>query len=156
MVAEGVYFARARAAAVGNCNAGIFVNNPADVLVVDAHSKPSAAAALIAQIKREVTPEPVRYLVDTHFHWDPRRATPLIGTRAPRFWQATKPNNCSWSSRQNGCTNRSTPTDTLSPASRTSRRSLILLAPAWLAPRQPNSERRSRIRSGNWRHSLKK
>lgn len=68
-VAEGVYFARARQAAVGNCNAGIFVNS-ADVLVVDAHSKPSAAASLIAQIKREVTPKPVRYLVDTHFHWD--------------------------------------------------------------------------------------
>jgi cyclase len=68
-VAEGVYFARARPAAVGNCNAGIFVN-ASDVLVVDAHSKPSAAAALISQIKREVTPKPVRYLVDTHFHWD--------------------------------------------------------------------------------------
>jgi cyclase len=68
-VADGVYFARALAAAVGNCNAGIFVNS-ADALVVDAHSKPSAAAALIAQIKKEVTPKPVRYLVDTHFHWD--------------------------------------------------------------------------------------
>src|SRR5262249_2116991 len=44
--------------------------NAADVLVVDAHSKPSAAAALIGQIKRQITPKPVRYLVDTHFHWD--------------------------------------------------------------------------------------
>jgi cyclase len=68
-VAADVYFARARAAAVTNCNAGIFVN-AADVLVVDAHSKPSAAASLIAQIKKEVTLKPVRYIVDTHFHWD--------------------------------------------------------------------------------------
>jgi glyoxylase-like metal-dependent hydrolase (beta-lactamase superfamily II) len=68
-VADGVYFAFARPQAVGNCNAAIFVNS-ADVLVVDAHSKPSAAASLIAQIKRQVTPKPVRYLVDTHFHWD--------------------------------------------------------------------------------------
>jgi glyoxylase-like metal-dependent hydrolase (beta-lactamase superfamily II) len=68
-VAEGVYFAFARPQAVGNCNAAIFVNS-ADVLVVDAHSKPSAAAGLIAQIKREITTKPVRYLVDTHFHWD--------------------------------------------------------------------------------------
>jgi len=52
-----------------NCNAAIFVNS-ADVLVVDAHSKPSAAAGLIAQIKRQVTTKPVRYLVNTHFHWD--------------------------------------------------------------------------------------
>ena len=68
-IADGVYFAFARPQAVGNCNAAIFVN-AGDVLVVDAHSKPSAAAALIAQIKLQVTPKPVRYLVDTHFHWD--------------------------------------------------------------------------------------
>lgn len=68
-VAEGVYFAFARPQAVANCNATIFVNS-ADVLVVDAHSKPSAAAGLIAQIKQQITPKPVRYLVDTHFHWD--------------------------------------------------------------------------------------
>ena len=68
-VADGVYFAFARPQAVTNCNAAIFVNS-ADVLVVDAHSKPSAAAALIAQIKQQITTKPVRYLVDTHFHWD--------------------------------------------------------------------------------------
>jgi glyoxylase-like metal-dependent hydrolase (beta-lactamase superfamily II) len=68
-VAEGVYFAAPRPQAILNCNAAIFVNSK-DVLVVDAHSKPSAAAALIAQIKKDITPLPVRYLVDTHFHWD--------------------------------------------------------------------------------------
>src|SRR5690242_6788646 len=68
-VADGVYFAFARPQAVGNCNAAIFVNS-GDVLVVDSHSKPSAAAGLIAQIKEQITPKPVRYLVDTHFHWD--------------------------------------------------------------------------------------
>ena len=68
-VADGVYFAFARPQAVGNCNAAIFVN-AADVLVVDSHSKPSAAAGLIAQIRKQVTTKPVRYLVDTHFHWD--------------------------------------------------------------------------------------
>jgi len=68
-VADGVYAATARPVAVLNCNAGIFVNTN-DVLVVDAHSKPSAAAALVTQIRREVTPKPVRYIVNTHFHWD--------------------------------------------------------------------------------------
>ncbi len=68
-VADGVYFAFARPQAVGNCNAAIFVN-AADVLVVDSHSKPSAAAGLIAQIRKQVTTKPVRYLVDSHFHWD--------------------------------------------------------------------------------------
>jgi cyclase len=68
-VANGVYFARARPQAMLNCNAAIFVRSK-DVVVVDAHSKPSAAASLIAQMKREVTPKPVRYVINTHFHWD--------------------------------------------------------------------------------------
>jgi glyoxylase-like metal-dependent hydrolase (beta-lactamase superfamily II) len=68
-VADGVFAALAKPAALTNCNAAIFVLSD-DVLVVDAHSKPSAAASLIAQIKREVTDQPVRYLVNTHFHWD--------------------------------------------------------------------------------------
>lgn len=68
-VAPGVFFARARAQAQVNANAAIFVNAN-DVLVVDSHSKPSAAASLIAQIKKEVTPNPVRYVVNSHFHWD--------------------------------------------------------------------------------------
>ena len=68
-VAEGVYCALARAQAEINSNAAIFVNS-SDVVVVDAHSKPSAAASLIAQIKKEITPHPVRYVVNTHFHWD--------------------------------------------------------------------------------------
>src|ERR1700681_2149979 len=68
-VADGVYAALARPQILTNCNAAIFVNSQ-DVLVVDAHSKPSAAAALIAQIKKDVTTKPVRYLVNSHFHWD--------------------------------------------------------------------------------------
>jgi glyoxylase-like metal-dependent hydrolase (beta-lactamase superfamily II) len=64
-----VYAALAKPQIMTNCNAVIFVLSR-DVLVVDAHSKPSAAAALLAQIKREVTDKPVRYLVNSHFHWD--------------------------------------------------------------------------------------
>jgi glyoxylase-like metal-dependent hydrolase (beta-lactamase superfamily II) len=68
-ISEGVYFAIRRPEVVTNCNAAIFVN-AADVLVVDAHSRSSAAGALIAQIKQQITGKPARYLVDTHFHWD--------------------------------------------------------------------------------------
>jgi len=73
--AEGVFFAQARPQAAINCNAAIFVRSK-DVVVVDAHSKPSAAAALIAQLKREVTTKPVRYVVNTHFHWDHTQGNP--------------------------------------------------------------------------------
>ena len=68
-VADGVFCAVARAQALINSNAAIFVTSQ-DVLVVDSHSKPSAAAALVAQIKKEVTTKPVRYVVNSHFHWD--------------------------------------------------------------------------------------
>ena len=67
--AEGVYFAHARPQTIINCNAAIFVRSK-DVVVVDAHSKPSAAASIIRQIRREVTDKPVRYVINTHFHWD--------------------------------------------------------------------------------------
>ncbi|HEY1895325.1 MAG TPA: MBL fold metallo-hydrolase, partial [Terracidiphilus sp.] len=67
--ADGVYFAKARPQAMINCNGAVFVRSK-DVVVVDAHSKPSAAAALVAQIKRELTDKPVRYVINTHFHWD--------------------------------------------------------------------------------------
>jgi cyclase len=68
-LANGIYFAQARPQAMLNCNAAIFVRSK-DVVVVDTHSKPSAAASLIGQMKREVTPKPVRYVINTHFHWD--------------------------------------------------------------------------------------
>jgi cyclase len=68
-VADGVFAALAKPQALTNSNAAIFVLDR-DVLVVDAHSKPSASAALLAQIKKEVTDKPVRYLANSHFHWD--------------------------------------------------------------------------------------
>jgi glyoxylase-like metal-dependent hydrolase (beta-lactamase superfamily II) len=74
-VADGVYAAIARPQALLNSNAAIF-ENANDLLIVDAHSKPSAAAALAAQIKREITTKPIRYIVNTHFHWDHSQGDP--------------------------------------------------------------------------------
>lgn len=67
--APGVYFAHARPQTIINCNAAIFMRSK-DVVVVDAHSKPSAAASVIRQIRRQITDKPVRYVINTHFHWD--------------------------------------------------------------------------------------
>jgi cyclase len=67
-VADGVYAAIAKPQYKINCNAMIVILDNS-VLVVDTHSKPSAAQALIAQIKK-LTDKPVRYVVNTHFHWD--------------------------------------------------------------------------------------
>jgi glyoxylase-like metal-dependent hydrolase (beta-lactamase superfamily II) len=68
-VAEGIYGAIAKPTAMLNCNAAVIVNRD-HVLVVDTHSKPSAAKALIRQIKDEITQMPVRYVVDSHLHGD--------------------------------------------------------------------------------------
>ncbi len=62
-VADGVYAAIARAAYKINCNAAIVMFDDS-VLVVDTHSKPSAARGLIAQIK-QLTDKPVKYVVNT-------------------------------------------------------------------------------------------
>ena len=67
-IADGVWAAIAKPAYKVNCNAAIILLGDS-VLVVDTHSKPSAARALIEQIKK-LTDKPVRYVVNTHFHWD--------------------------------------------------------------------------------------
>jgi len=68
-VVDGVFAAIAKPTAMLNCNAAVIVNHD-HVLVVDTHSYPSAAKALIKQIRDEVTDLPVRYVVDSHFHGD--------------------------------------------------------------------------------------
>jgi cyclase len=67
-VENGVWVAVAGAAYKVNCNAAI-IENDDGVMVVDTHSKPSAARVIVARL-REMTSKPVRYVVNTHFHWD--------------------------------------------------------------------------------------
>jgi cyclase len=68
-IAPGIFGAIAKPTAMLDCNAAVIVNRD-HVLVVDTHSKPSAAKALIRQIRDEVTALPVRYVVDSHLHGD--------------------------------------------------------------------------------------
>ena len=67
-VAEGVWGAVAAPAYKVNCNTAI-IEDGDGVMVVDTHSKPSAARVIVDML-RELTPKPVRYVVNTHFHWD--------------------------------------------------------------------------------------
>ena len=67
-VVPGVWAAIARSQYKVNCNAAV-IELDDGLLVVDTHSKPSAARALIEQIKA-VSPKPVKFVVNTHFHWD--------------------------------------------------------------------------------------
>src|SRR5499425_1307745 len=67
-VGDGVYAAIAAPRYKVNCNAAVILTNDG-VVVVDSHSKPSAARALFQEI-RGVTQQPIRKLINTHFHWD--------------------------------------------------------------------------------------
>ncbi len=81
-VADGIYAAVANGRALINCNAAIFENEN-DLLIVDAHSAPSAVYSLVAQIRKDVTQKPVRYVVATHLHGDHTQGLPAYRSIAP-------------------------------------------------------------------------
>jgi glyoxylase-like metal-dependent hydrolase (beta-lactamase superfamily II) len=51
-----------------DCNAVVIVGRDS-VLVFDSNGTPAAAAAVLGKI-RKITPHPVRYVVNSHWHWD--------------------------------------------------------------------------------------
>jgi cyclase len=63
-IADGVYYATG-----GFGSNNVVVVNDRDVLLVDDGTTPAAARAFLADIK-VVTDKPVRYVVNTHFHYD--------------------------------------------------------------------------------------
>ena len=67
-VADGVHVAVATPAYKVNSNTAI-IESDDGVVIVDTHSKPSAARVIVERL-RDITTKPVRYVVNTHFHWD--------------------------------------------------------------------------------------
>jgi len=67
-VADGVHVAVAAPAYKVNSNTAI-IESDDGVMIVDTHSKPSAARVIVDHL-RDLTPKPVRFVVNTHFHWD--------------------------------------------------------------------------------------
>jgi len=67
-VADGVYAAIAAPRYKVNSNAAVILTDDG-VIVVDSHSKPSAAYALYREIQA-ITQQPIRKIINTHFHWD--------------------------------------------------------------------------------------
>jgi len=69
-VADGVYlFLSSRHGDVGFVGNSIAILSEEGVLVFDAGCVPSDSAAVLAEI-RKLTDKPVRYLVNSHWHWD--------------------------------------------------------------------------------------
>jgi cyclase len=76
-LAPGVY-AAIPTGTVNVVSNSLVVVNADDVLVVDSHATPAAARVLVEEI-RTLTPKPVRYVVDTHYHWDHAHGNQIFG-----------------------------------------------------------------------------
>jgi len=63
-VAEGVYYATG-----GFGSNNVVIVNDRDVMLVDDGTTPAAARAFVEDVKH-LTPKPIRYVVNTHFHYD--------------------------------------------------------------------------------------
>ena len=80
-VADGVYAAVAAPQYKVNSNAAVILTNDG-VVVVDSHSKPSAAYALYKEIQG-VTRQPIRKVINTHFHWDHWQGNQVYAETSP-------------------------------------------------------------------------
>jgi glyoxylase-like metal-dependent hydrolase (beta-lactamase superfamily II) len=76
-VAEGVYHAVGTGALQVIGNSAVIVNDD-DVMIVDDHVSPAAAWVLLEEVKT-LTNKPVRYVVNTHFHFDHAHGNQVFG-----------------------------------------------------------------------------
>jgi cyclase len=76
-VAEGVYHAVGTGALQVVGNSAVIVNDD-DVMIVDDHVSPAAAWVLLEEVKT-LTNKPVRYVVNTHFHFDHAHGNQVFG-----------------------------------------------------------------------------
>ncbi len=95
-VADGVYAAIGVAGGKAGSNAG-FVIGPKGVAVIDTFLSPPPAQELLAEI-RKLTTQPIRYVVDTHYHLDhtggngvfAEAGAVIFADRNVRAWERTE------------------------------------------------------------------
>jgi len=76
-IADGVYHAVGTGSLVVMSNATI-IEGDRDVLVVDSHVSPAGAWALREELKA-ITPKPIRWVVNSHFHFDHSHGNQIYG-----------------------------------------------------------------------------
>lgn len=77
-VADGVYFATGTGVMTTMSNSLVIVN--ADhVMLVDTSVTPAAARALVAQVRSELTDRPVKYVFNSHYHFDHAHGNQIFG-----------------------------------------------------------------------------
>jgi cyclase len=77
-LAEGVYFATGTGVMTTMSNALVIVNTD-HTMLVDTSVTPAAAKALVAQIKDELTPRPIKYVFNSHYHFDHAHGNQIFG-----------------------------------------------------------------------------
>src|SRR5437764_5503802 len=95
-VADGVYATVAKPGGLASGNAGFIIGDDG-VVVVDTFFTPAAAEELIAEIAK-VTPQRIRFAVNTHYHLDhtggnqvfAARGVPIVAHDNVVAWQTTK------------------------------------------------------------------
>ena len=75
-IADGVYYATVTRPGLGSNN--VVVVNDTDVLVVDAGTSPAAARAFVEDVKK-LTDKPIRYVVNSHWHYDHTAGNQIFG-----------------------------------------------------------------------------
>lgn len=76
--ADGVYFARATSAISSAANVAVIVNDR-EVMLVDNGTTPAATRALLQDLKT-ITDKPVRYQINTHYHYDHTDGNQVFGS----------------------------------------------------------------------------
>jgi len=67
-VADGIYYATASGTMNVGANSPIIVNDE-ETLVIDSETSPAAGRAIAADVKA-ISSKPIRYIVDSHYHYD--------------------------------------------------------------------------------------
>ena len=67
-VADGIFYASASGTMIVGANSPVIVGDT-EAIVIDSETSPAAARALVDDIKA-VTDKPVKFVIDTHYHYD--------------------------------------------------------------------------------------
>ena len=77
-IAKGIFFATGTGAMTTMSNSLVIVNDD-HAMLVDTSVSPAAARKLVAEIQSEVTERPIRYVFNTHFHFDHSHGNQVFG-----------------------------------------------------------------------------
>ena len=77
-LADGVHFAIGTGAMTVFSNSLVIINDD-HVMLVDTSVTPAAARALVAQVEAELSDKPIRYVFNSHYHFDHAHGNQIFG-----------------------------------------------------------------------------